>query len=425
MSALAIVVIPARDEEGRIGSCLAALAVQAGVAPGDVEVIVVLDDSQDGTAQAVEAARRAHPWLPVTVLEGAGLGAGIARREGMIAARERAPRMLCSTDADSRVGRDWIAAQLAALRGGAGAVGGRVELDAAEAAALDPDLLAARAVEGRARLQIVRGWAPEAEHHQFSAASIGLTCAAYDAVGGFPELAELEDEALEHELRAAGVRIVYPRGVHVTTSARRGGRLTRPMAVPEAPAPGRVVLVAAGPGRRGAALREALRGAAPEADIVVSLPHDLPDTGRAAEALIAPLLADERLTLVKAAASTPHPLEEVVARPMLELHAPPLAALRSPLSAAWATRRSALEGIELPSGDAADLAVLVDTWRTHGLPSIAQVPVELPAPVVADPGALAYDLLATVGERTASPVPGDARERLGTLLRGSTPTSAW
>lgn len=430
MSAVAVVVIPARDEEERIGACLSALAVQAGVAPGDLQVVVVLDGCQDGTAQAVEAARRAHPWLAITVLETEGIGAGLARREGMLVARQRAPQMLCSTDADTVVARDWVAAQLAAVRGGAGAVAGRVELDAVEAAELHPDVLAARAADGRRRLAHVRTRTPDAEHGQFSAASLALTCAAHDMVGGIPALPAGEDDALERALVASGVRVAYPRGVRVTTSARAGGRMTEPPAAPATPREqaGGVLVVEARTGRRGIAVREALAAASPDVDVVVVLPEAVADPDAVAERLAAPLQADPDLALVKAVPPAPHPLDDVLARPLLELHAPPLTAVRSPLGQAWAVRRELLAELPLPAGDAVDVAVLVDVHRRCGLGAVAQVPADVPAVPAVESSTLSYEILSAVGERSRSaqegpPVQADERFRPATRP-GSSP-SAW
>lgn len=428
MSPLAVVVVPARDEESRIGACLAALAVQAGVAPGDLQVVVVLDGCTDGTAEAVRAAGCSHPWLAITTIETDGIGPGLARREGMLVARERDPRLLCTTDADTVVARDWVATQLAAVRGGAEAVAGRVELEAVEAAALEPDVLAARATDARQRLAAVRTRAPEAEHGQFSTASVALTCAAHDAVGGLPLRPTGEDDALEQALVGAGVRIAYPRGVRVTTSARPGGRMTRPPA-PIAPASlsDAPLVVQAPAGRRGAALRAA--SATQVAGIVVALPEGTPDPEATAEALAAPLLADERLVLVKGMPRDRHPLDELLARPALELHARALTAITSPMSQAWAIRAQALSGVDLPEGDAADVAVLLEVHRSHGLPAIAEAAVDVPAPVIADAAALSYEVLAAIGGRSMRPaVPGlrqDAHERFSPSPSRGTSTSAW
>jgi glucosyl-3-phosphoglycerate synthase len=112
----ACVVVPARDEEERIGACIAALAAQEGIAGAEFEVLLVLDDCRDDTAaRARDAARRA-PWLRLHVLHGDAPGAGATRRRGMDEARRRlealgrADGLIASTDADSCAAPDWLRA---------------------------------------------------------------------------------------------------------------------------------------------------------------------------------------------------------------------------------------------------------------------------------------------------------------------------
>ena len=45
----ACVVVPARDEEDLIDSCLQALAVQTGIGPFEYEVLLILDRCTDGS----------------------------------------------------------------------------------------------------------------------------------------------------------------------------------------------------------------------------------------------------------------------------------------------------------------------------------------------------------------------------------------
>jgi len=231
----AAVVVPARDEEQRIGACLDALAAQERLAADEYELIVVLDACEDGTAAGVEAARGRHPELVVHTLTGPGEGAGPARAAGMdvgcarleAAGAERG--LLASTDADTLVASDWLASQLAMLATGAEAVGGEIELDPGEAAALPPRVLLGRAAElvDRTRLAAARG---PAEHAHFSGASLGVTPRAYRRAGGMARLAALEDQKLEDRLAAAGVAIHRPRAVRVVTAARTDGRAERGLA---------------------------------------------------------------------------------------------------------------------------------------------------------------------------------------------------
>ncbi|WP_354701574.1 hypothetical protein DSM112329_01894 [Paraconexibacter sp. AEG42_29] len=221
------VVVPARDEEARIAACLGALSAQPEARAGRLGVVVVLDGCRDRTAAEVTAAAR-RSALRVVTTEGPGAGPGPARRHGMSVARELADprtRLLLSTDADTRVAPDWVGVQRRAVRErGAQAIGGRILLDPVEAALLADGVVAARTAAAVGRLAAVRRHAPEAEHHHFSGGSLSITPVAYDLVGGIPAVTTLEDEALERELRRAGIAIHYLEAVRVVTSARTDGR---------------------------------------------------------------------------------------------------------------------------------------------------------------------------------------------------------
>lgn len=231
----AVVIVPACDEEERIGACLDSLAGQEGLRPEEYEVIVVLDACRDATAAEVEAAAERWPDMPVHSLAGPGLGAGFARAAGMDLACARlegvgsSQGLLASTDADTVVAADWLHRQLEAIDAGAEAVGGEIALDPAEAATLPPEVLERRSAEivERVRLAARRG---PAEHAHFSGASLGITACAYRRVGGMGRLVALEDQELEDRLAAAGVAIHRPRSVQVTTAARTDGRAERGLA---------------------------------------------------------------------------------------------------------------------------------------------------------------------------------------------------
>jgi glucosyl-3-phosphoglycerate synthase len=231
----AVVVVPARDEEARIGACLEALAGQVEVAPEEFEVIIVLDACVDGTAAAVDAARARLPRLTVHVVPGPGRGAGPARASGMdvgcarLESVGRGDGLIASTDADSVVAPDWIARQLEAIAGGAEAIGGEVLLDPAEAAGLPPGVLAEREAQLAFRTREAAARGP-AEHAHFSGASLGVTPRAYRRAGGMAWIAALEDQELEDRLVTAGIRIHRLRPVSVVTAARTEGRAERGLA---------------------------------------------------------------------------------------------------------------------------------------------------------------------------------------------------
>jgi glycosyltransferase involved in cell wall biosynthesis len=90
------VVIPARNEEGRIAGCLEALRDQS-LRREEYEVVVVDDGSEDNTAEA--AAR-----LGARVIRQEKKGAAAARNQGVVSARGE---IVLFTDADCRPERNW------------------------------------------------------------------------------------------------------------------------------------------------------------------------------------------------------------------------------------------------------------------------------------------------------------------------------
>jgi glucosyl-3-phosphoglycerate synthase len=234
-SVRAVVVVPARDEEARIGDCLAALAAQVEIDPDAYEVIVVLDLCEDGTADAVEAFRRRCPAPVVHTVDGPGRGAGAARAAGMdfgcarLESLGRLDGLLASTDADSKVAPDWVVRQLEAIAAGAEAIGGEILLDPTEAAALPDGVLARREADLATRTREAAARGP-AEHAHFSGASLGVTPRAYRRAGGMAWMAALEDQELEDRLAASGVAIHRLRPVSVVTAARTEGRAERGLA---------------------------------------------------------------------------------------------------------------------------------------------------------------------------------------------------
>ena len=231
------VVVPARNEETLVGSCLRALAVQEGVARTGYEVLLVLDRCTDTTRERALEVAGEFPELRLHLLYGPGEGSGHARRVGMEAACERLlglgrPRgLISSTDADTVVAPGWLAAQLEAASRGARAIGGRIEL--ADDESLSEEILSWHAERGRLRHQKLLSDpdnSGKTEHWQFSGASLALTAAVYREIGGLEPRASLEDEHLEQVLRRQNIPIERLLSVRVTTSARLSGRAKRGLA---------------------------------------------------------------------------------------------------------------------------------------------------------------------------------------------------
>jgi glycosyltransferase involved in cell wall biosynthesis len=248
----AVIAIPARNEAERLPDCLRALAAQRGVggAPLDlagVAVLVLVNNSGDGTAAAARALAPALPYRLVVeeVALPPGLAhAGGARRMAMdrgAALLGRDPRpgaILLSTDADGRAMPGWLAANLVAFAAGADAVAGAIEPDPEEAASLPPALRAREARETRYAALLDEMAAlvdpdpndPWPRHAAHSGASIALTLAAYRRVGGLPAVPVGEDRALFEALIRAEMRVRHCPAARVVVSCRLQGRAAGGMA---------------------------------------------------------------------------------------------------------------------------------------------------------------------------------------------------
>jgi len=472
----AVVVVPARDEAALIGACISALAAQDGVAPDSYEVIVVLDGCRDATVEVLREASATHPHLRVHSVElSVAAGVGRARRLGMdlacsrLLALGREDGLIASTDADSVVARDWLAAQLGLAKAGARAIGGHIELNPEESKLLDRQALAERERSAGERLDVTLRESTSGtavEHHQFSGASLSLTAQTYESCGGLPARAALEDEALEQALRARGVAIHRSRLVRVRTSARTDGRAPRGLARDLSRADWRArrsyraeqfplgellerkdctiglvlparevastiapiaaqalrlrdaglldevilidaasedetarlateagltvvqengVMVEFGPARgKGDAMWRGL--ASLDCEIVAFADTDTTGfTEQFLTGLLGPLVCDPDVQLVKGFFERPFRVHdtlvagdggrvtELMARPLLNLHAPELAVFDQPLAGETAGRRELLERLAFSAGYGVEIAMLIDAWRLVGLDGLAQV----------------------------------------------------
>ncbi|MFB0492932.1 glycosyltransferase involved in cell wall biosynthesis [Methylobacterium sp. OAE515] len=234
----AIVAVPVRNEEERIAACLRAIDAQTGLAPGSLGLVLFLNNCTDRT-EAIVADLVPTLSIPVRVLVEtfSGAHAGWARRRAMDAAaawlgESGNAGIILSTDADSRVPANWVARNVAAIRAGADAVAGRVELDPTEAALLPPSLPARGKLEDRYDALITEAEArldpdphdPWPCHRTAIGATLAVTRAAYLQVGGMPEIPLGEDGAFIAKLLEHGLRVRHATDVCVTISARLAGR---------------------------------------------------------------------------------------------------------------------------------------------------------------------------------------------------------
>jgi len=247
-----IVAIPARDEAAHIGACLDALAQQVDgdgvpLPPGSFGILLLLNNCRDETA-AVAARCAAAMAFPLQIVEwelpSSHAHAGAARRlamdaaAGWLMAGDAPSGAILTTDADSVVAEDWVFHHRAAFARGVDAVAGLV-IDAPDEHRRLPTALRRRGwledrygellIELRSRLDPENS-DPWPRHAMASGASLGLTLAAYRAVGGVPLQPLGEDRALIQSLEHRDAWIRHCLVTRVTTSCRLDGRAEGGMA---------------------------------------------------------------------------------------------------------------------------------------------------------------------------------------------------
>jgi glycosyltransferase involved in cell wall biosynthesis len=99
---------------------------------------------------------------------------------------------------------------------------------------------------------------------------------------------------------------------------------------------------------------------------------------------LGPLLTERSLRLVKGSferplvtgeASLPHEggrVTELMARPLLNLHEPRLAAFNQPLAGEFSARRDLLRALPFPAGYGVEIAILIDALHREGLDALAE-----------------------------------------------------
>jgi Glycosyl transferase family 2 len=231
----AIVAIPARDEEERIGACLGALAEQVDAGP--FAVLVLANNCSDRTGEIVRAFAHEAPFdvhLFDIRLSGANAHAGFSRRLAMNAASHLLDEegVILSTDADSRADANWLAGNLAELRAGADIVCGMICPDMVESARL-PSHVHERGVleyvyERKAtELECLLDplpWDCWPRHRMETGASLAMRAGLYVEVGGVPDVQPAEDRALVANVRRNGGCVRHSFAPQVITSCRLDGR---------------------------------------------------------------------------------------------------------------------------------------------------------------------------------------------------------
>ena len=146
------VAIPVHNEEADVAFTLQALAAQVDLQgeplnPARYEVLVLANNCTDRTGEIVQGFAACHPRLRLHLIEirlaAPHAHVGAARRLVMdeacrrLEALGKAKGVIATTDGDTRVRPNWVAANLAEIADGADAVGGRILAGPEQIAALD------------------------------------------------------------------------------------------------------------------------------------------------------------------------------------------------------------------------------------------------------------------------------------------------
>jgi Glycosyl transferase family 2 len=241
------VIVPVRDEAELLESSLSALIHQVDLQgkrldPSRYEVIILANNCRDHSAAIARQLGQRYPKFRLHVVERhlAPADAYIGRvrqlltdeayRRLMSLKRQRG--VIASTDGDTQVAPNWIAATQYEIEQGADVVGGRIMTDPLSLAQLSPAVrwrywrsvyyhhLKVK-LESYLDEDLINPWP---RHHQNYGASLAFTAEIYEKAGGMPNVRSPEDVAFCKALTRVNARFRHSPRVRVMTSARQIGR---------------------------------------------------------------------------------------------------------------------------------------------------------------------------------------------------------
>jgi glycosyltransferase involved in cell wall biosynthesis len=215
------VIVPAYDEEARIGATLRALAAQTDRC---FTLVVVDNGSHDRTREIVTDFAATAPFGVHLITEQVK-GIGYAVDTGFRYAIRNGAWLLARTDADCLPSAGWIAAARAAMNDGADMACGRI------VARRDEESLAGRAAFscmvsvatafGRIRPSNSRRHGYLSPYRMHAGNNMAITAEMYQAVGGMPRQAWQTDREFLNRVRQHTAAIAWCRAMTVQNSTRR------------------------------------------------------------------------------------------------------------------------------------------------------------------------------------------------------------
>ncbi len=238
------ITIPVRDEAENIEKMLQAFLRQSDLSGRELdfasfEILILANNCADNSTQIIEKFSRENPslnlYLKEIQLDADDANIGFVRRSLMNAACARLKThggVLMTTDGDTIVADDWIAANLNEIEKGADAVGGRIIISEKEIAKMDARCRQTHVLDEEYRILTAQiesaiddlPFDKAPRHHQHFNGSFACTTAIYEKAGGIPDVKFLEDIAFFHALQRLDAKVRHSPQVKVYTSSRHVGR---------------------------------------------------------------------------------------------------------------------------------------------------------------------------------------------------------
>jgi len=241
------IVIPIRNEAEFLYKTLSAFSRQTDLrnSPLDAnffEIILLINNSQDDSAKIARNWQAQNKKINLHIVQinlpTEKSNIGFIRRFLMNEAYKRLKQnkfrggIIATTDGDTQVSPDWIAANIEEIKNGADAVGGRILINLPELEQMDSKARNFHLLDEEYRLLVAEmehffdnlSHDSHPRHYQHFNASIAVTTDIFAKAGGVPKVNFLEDVAFYQSLMRIDAKFRHSQAVKVFTSARHVGR---------------------------------------------------------------------------------------------------------------------------------------------------------------------------------------------------------
>lgn len=240
------IIVPVRNEaavlSGTLGGFTKQFCGKKSIDFNEFEILFLVNNSDDDSAEIIRRWQSENPHLRVHIAEKnfppGQSNIGHIRRELMneaflrLSGNKYGGGIIATTDGDTIVANNWLAATVAEIGNGADAVGGRILIHSSELKNMDAKCRNFHLRDTGYRLMsaeieacldnLAHDSVPR--HHQHFNGSFAVTTEAFAAAGGVPEVRFLEDVAFYHSLLRVDAKFRHSPRVRVYTSARSEGK---------------------------------------------------------------------------------------------------------------------------------------------------------------------------------------------------------